>query len=80
MAGDDFSAYQQVASGAYFFAVARNEEEGITHPHHHPRFDIDERSLQNGVRVFLRAALTLLDAKPEEVGDGVGDGATSSPS
>ncbi len=70
MAGDDFSAYQQVVPGAYFFVGARNEEEGITYPHHHPRFDIDERSLQNGVRVFLHAALTLLEAKPEEVGDG----------
>lgn len=55
MAGDDFSAYQQVVPGAYFFVGARNEEEGITYPHHHPRFDIDEHSLQNGVRVFLRA-------------------------
>ncbi len=70
MAGDDFSAYQQVVPGAYFFVGARNEEEGITHPHHHPRFDIDERSLHNGLRVFLRAALALLDAKPQRNNNG----------
>lgn len=70
MAGDDFSAYQQVVPGVYFFIGARNEEEEITHPHHSARFDIDERALENGVRVFLRAALAALDAKPEESGDG----------
>lgn len=70
MAGDDFSAYQQVAPGAYFFVGARNEEEGIIHPHHHPRFYIDERSLQNGLRVFLRAALALLDAKQQRNDNG----------
>lgn len=67
MAGDDFSAYQQAVPGAYFFIGARNEDEGIIHPHHNARFDIDERALENGIRVLLRAAFAALDAKREEV-------------
>lgn len=61
MAGDDFSAYQQVVPGVYFFVGAGNEKKGITHPHHHPRFDIDEDSLASGTKVFVHAALALLN-------------------
>lgn len=57
MGGEDFSAYQQRAPGAFFFIGARNEERGIVHPHHHERFDLDERALDHGTRVFVAAAL-----------------------
>jgi amidohydrolase len=56
MGGEDFSAYQQRAPGAFFFVGARNEERGIVHPHHHDRFDLDERALDYGTRVFVSAA------------------------
>lgn len=56
MGGEDFSAYQQRAPGAFFFIGARNEERGIVHPHHHERFDIDERALDYGTRLFVAAA------------------------
>jgi metal-dependent amidase/aminoacylase/carboxypeptidase family protein len=32
------------------------------HPHHHECFDIDERSLDYGTRVFVAAALDFLGA------------------
>ena len=32
-----------------------NPEIGAAHPHHHPRFSIDERVLPIGVEVGLRA-------------------------
>jgi amidohydrolase len=57
MGGEDFSAYQQRASGAFFFIGARNEERGIVHPHHHECFDVDERALDYGTRIFVAAAL-----------------------
>jgi amidohydrolase len=57
MGGEDFSAYQQRASGAFFFIGARNEERGIIHPHHHECFDVDERALDYGTRIFVAAAL-----------------------
>jgi len=62
MAAEDFSAYQQRAPGAFFFVGARNEERGIIHPHHHECFDLDERALDIGTRVFVAAAMELLTA------------------
>jgi amidohydrolase len=63
MGAEDFSAYQQQTPGAFFFVGARNEERGIVHPHHHERFDLDERALDYGTRVFVAAVL-------EQLGDG----------
>ncbi len=60
MGGEDFSAYQQVAPGAFFFVGARCEERGIVQPHHHECFDIDERALDSGTRIFVAAALDYL--------------------
>ncbi|MBB6099306.1 amidohydrolase [Deinobacterium chartae] len=60
MGGEDFSAYLTRAPGAFILIGARNEEAGITAPHHHPRFDIDERSLDVGVRVLVAAARRLV--------------------
>jgi len=60
MGGEDFSAYQQRAPGAFFYVGARCEEHGIVHPHHHERFDIDERALDYGTRIFVSAALEFL--------------------
>jgi amidohydrolase len=57
MVGEDFSAYQQRAPGTFFFVGARCEERGIIHPHHHDCFDVDERALDNGTRIFVAAAL-----------------------
>jgi amidohydrolase len=60
MGAEDFSAYQQRVPGAFFFIGARNEERGIVHPHHHECFDIDERALDHGTRIFVAAAMELL--------------------
>ncbi|HET7457700.1 MAG TPA: amidohydrolase, partial [Gemmatimonadaceae bacterium] len=60
MGAEDFSAYQQAAPGAFFFVGARNEERGIVQPHHHECFDVDERALDLGTRVFVAAALDML--------------------
>ena len=60
MGGEDFSAYQQKAPGSFFFIGARNEERGITNPHHHECFDLDERALDSGTRIFVAAAMEML--------------------
>jgi amidohydrolase len=60
MGAEDFSAYQQRVPGAFFFVGARNEQRGIVHPHHHDRFDLDERALDHGTRIFVAAAHELL--------------------
>jgi amidohydrolase len=61
MGGEDFSAFQQKAPGAFFYVGAGNEEKGITYPHHHARFTIDEDSLEVGVKMFINAALKILE-------------------
>jgi amidohydrolase len=60
MGGEDFSAYQQRAPGVFAFVGAGNEAAGIIFPHHHPRFQIDERSLDVGLRYLTAATLDLL--------------------
>ncbi len=60
MAGEDFSAYQQVVPGVFFTVGARNDAVGASYPHHHPRFTIDESALANGIAVLTRVALDAL--------------------
>ncbi|WCK54461.1 M20 family metallopeptidase [Aneurinibacillus sp. Ricciae_BoGa-3] len=60
MGGEDFSAFQQKAPGAYFYIGAGNPDKGIIHPHHHALFTIDEDALEIGVKMFLNAAFKLL--------------------
>jgi amidohydrolase len=60
MGGEDFSAYGDVAPIAFFWVGSGNDEIGTTFPHHHPRFDIDEAALRDGITVFVRTALDAL--------------------
>ncbi len=60
MGGEDFSAYQQRAPGVFAFVGAGNAMENITYPHHHPRFNVDESSLDIGLRYLAAATLELL--------------------
>lgn len=60
MAGDDFAEFADRLPSAYLFVEAGNKSKGISFPHHHPRFDIDEDSLQIGVERFVRTALKYL--------------------
>ena len=60
MGGEDFSAYQQRAAGVFAFVGAGNVDAGIAFPHHHPRFQIDERALDLGLRYLTAATCDLL--------------------
>ena len=60
MGGEDFSAYGSVAPAVFFWVGSANEALGTTFPHHHPRFDIDEAALRDGIAVFARTALDAL--------------------
>jgi amidohydrolase len=60
MGGDDFSVYQQEVPGVYFMVGAGSDESGATFPHHHPRFTIDERAMENAIAVFVEYARELL--------------------
>ncbi|MCI0485962.1 MAG: amidohydrolase [Blastocatellia bacterium] len=56
MGGEDMSYFLERVHGCYFFLGSRNQERGLTHPHHSPRFDIDERALALGVEIMTRIA------------------------
>ncbi len=60
MGGEDFSAYLQKTPGTFFFVGAGNKEKGLSYPHHHPKFNIDEDGMINGVKIFVHTALKLL--------------------
>jgi amidohydrolase len=57
MVGEDFSAFQQKAPGTFFFVGAARPVDGAVHPHHHPKFDVDEGAFESGVRIFVEAAM-----------------------
>lgn len=60
MAGEDFSAYLAKVPGCFIFVGAGNEAKGIIHPHHHPRFNIDEDALAVSMKIFLGAVTKYL--------------------
>ena len=62
MGGEDFSAFQQVTEGSFFYIGAGNPEKNADFPHHHARFEIDEESLEKGVNLFVYSAIKLLEA------------------
>jgi len=59
MGGDDMALWLQQAKGAYFYVGARGGE-ATAYPHHHPRFDIDERSLPIAAEVLASGVVELL--------------------
>lgn len=59
MGGEDFSAYLTKAPGTFVLIGAGNVEKGITAPHHHPKFMVDEAALEHGVKVYVGAARAL---------------------
>lgn len=53
MGGEDFAYYLEKVPGTFFFTGAMLEE---PYPHHHPRFDIDERALLVAAKALGAAA------------------------
>lgn len=53
LGGEDVGYFLQHVPGTYFFTGVGNENLHATYPHHHPKFDLDEQSLQNSVKIFL---------------------------
>lgn len=54
MGGEDMSYFLERVPGCYFFLGTRNRERRLDHPHHSPRFDIDESALPAGVEIMTR--------------------------
>jgi amidohydrolase len=60
MGAEDFSFYLEKIPGSYFFLGIGNESKGITAPHHHPRFQVDEDVLSDGVALISAVAANYL--------------------
>ncbi len=61
MPAEDFSLYQKVIPGFYYFLGVGNTAKGITAGWHTPNFDVDEESLVVGVKVMANVLLDYLD-------------------
>lgn len=54
MGGEDFAYYLKNVKGCFFFTGAGSSD---AYPHHHPRFDIDERAMLIAARTLAAAAI-----------------------
>jgi amidohydrolase len=61
MPAEDFSYYQKVVPGFFYFLGVGNKSKGITSPWHTSSFDVDEESLVVGVKVMSNVLLDYLD-------------------
>ncbi|MBB6454681.1 amidohydrolase [Salirhabdus euzebyi] len=53
MPGEDFAYYLLEKPGAFYFTGAHKE--GHDYPHHHPKFDFDERAMPLGAKTLFQA-------------------------
>jgi amidohydrolase len=55
MAGEDFSYYLHEIPGCYFF-VGTGAEDGSSAPHHHPKFDLEEKAMLHAAKLLIAVA------------------------
>lgn len=56
MGGEDFGYFSKVRPGTFFNVGAFNPDYEATFPHHHPRFNIDEKAMLIAGKAFLAIA------------------------
>jgi amidohydrolase len=56
MAAEDMGFILEEIPGCYFFVGCSNGNPATHYPHHHPRFDFDERAMIDGVAIMAEAA------------------------
>jgi amidohydrolase len=56
MGSEDMAYMMETVPGCYFFVGSANPERGLDFPHHHPRFDFDERALALSAALMANAA------------------------
>ncbi|QDI92804.1 amidohydrolase [Salicibibacter halophilus] len=57
MAAEDFSAYLKERKGTFFFTGAAFPDREENYPHHHPKFDFDERAMLIAAKTLGKAVL-----------------------
>ncbi|WP_020007573.1 M20 metallopeptidase family protein [Salinicoccus albus] len=54
MIGEDFSYYINERPGSFFFTGSGNHDKLSDFVHHHPKFDLDEEAMLNGLSMFMK--------------------------
>ncbi|HEX8277588.1 MAG TPA: M20/M25/M40 family metallo-hydrolase, partial [Segetibacter sp.] len=52
MGAEDFGYYTHIIPGCFYRLGVRNEEKGIIHHVHTPKFNIDEDAIANGIQMM----------------------------
>ncbi len=60
MVAEDMALFLQEIPGCFVFVGSANHQKGLDYAHHHPRFDIDEAALKQGIALISAAALDYL--------------------
>jgi amidohydrolase len=60
MGGEDFAYYLQHVPGTFFFVGGGNKDIDAVYPHHHPKFEVDERSIVIIGKVFISTVFDYL--------------------
>jgi amidohydrolase len=60
MGSEDMAYILQDVPGCYMFIGSANAEQQLNAPHHHPRFDFDERVLPRAAALMAAAAADFL--------------------
>jgi amidohydrolase len=61
MTSEDFSFYQTMIPGVFFFLGSGDPEKGTTAPHHSPHFNVDDSVLPTGVTLLACFAVAALE-------------------
>jgi amidohydrolase len=61
MGGEDMAYFLERVPGTFFFLGGSNEKKGIVHPHHNPRFDVDEDVFWIGTALLAQGAIDWLE-------------------
>jgi amidohydrolase len=59
MGGEDFAYYLQHVPGTFFFTGAKPIGTETSYPHHHPKFDIDEKAMLIAAKILGAAAIKI---------------------
>lgn len=59
--GEDFAEYMNKIPGMIALVGVRNESKGACYPQHHPKYAVDEDSLEIGTALYAQYAMDFLD-------------------
>lgn len=62
MVSEDMAYFLERVPGAFILVGSANPEKNLDAPHHHPRFDFDERALSIGAAILAETAVQILNS------------------